>query len=302
MPKVSVIIPTYNNARFLAEGIDSVLNQTYKDIEVIVVDDGSTDETSDIARQYGDKVKYIRQENKGHAIARNVGLKASTGEYCAFLDADDVWYPEKTELQVRILDQEPQVGIVHCDQVNIDSKGVSLGKFVRNKRYLDGEIFKYLLLRKGHIGTSTALFRRKCFEQLGMLDETMREYGSEDREFWLRISKNYLIRYMEDALVNYRVLDNSLSRTRNIENMTQGRYIAIDKSVAGLKPEFYYNGILKRRAYGAIHRFLGDEYLYAKDFNYARKHYVKSISYTLFDFWSWINLIKSILKFKVRLN
>src|SRR5690349_3602213 len=109
MPKVSVIIPTYNRAQFIARAVDSVLEQTYKDFEIIVIDDGSSDNTQEILKAYEGKIRYVYQQNKGISAARNRGIQEAKGEYIAFLDSDDVWKPEKLSVQVAILDVNPHV-------------------------------------------------------------------------------------------------------------------------------------------------------------------------------------------------
>ena len=108
-PKVSVIIPTYQHADFVGEAIDSALAQTYTDYEIILVNDGSTDGTKEIAAEYRNQIKYIYQDNRGLPAARNTGILASKGEYMAFLDADDVWLPNKLKLEVEFLDMHPSV-------------------------------------------------------------------------------------------------------------------------------------------------------------------------------------------------
>jgi len=120
---ISVIIPAYNHARYLAEAIDSVLAQTYAPLEIIVVDDGSTDGTPAVAASYGDRIRYIRQENAGVGAARNNGIAAARGEYLAFLDSDDIWLPEKLEREIALFDADPQLGFVHCGVEKFDESG-----------------------------------------------------------------------------------------------------------------------------------------------------------------------------------
>src|SRR3989304_775382 len=115
MPRVSVIIPTFNCARFLGRAIDSALFQTYTDYEIIVVDDGSTDATGDVVERYASKIRYTYQSNKGVSSARNTALSNASGELIAYLDADDMWYPHKLESQVAFLDFHKDCGLVHSD-------------------------------------------------------------------------------------------------------------------------------------------------------------------------------------------
>ena len=128
-PTVSIIIPTYNRAHLIDRSIQSVLNQTYQDFELIVVDDGSTDNTEDIIRQFQEKdkrIKYIKHDkNKGGSAARNTGIKNSRGEYIAFQDSDDEWFPEKLEKQIEIIEcTDPKVGIVYSDMFKIYNKNI----------------------------------------------------------------------------------------------------------------------------------------------------------------------------------
>ena len=127
-PLVSVIIPNYNYGHFLAQSIDSVLAQTYPNIEIIVVDDGSSDDSAEVLMTYSDKIKWIKQSNQGVSAARNKGTAASKGELIAFLDADDVWLPEKIEKQVRVFHAENEIGLVHCGLVDFDDEGNLLSK------------------------------------------------------------------------------------------------------------------------------------------------------------------------------
>ena len=123
MCKVTVVIPVYNGGRYLRESIDSVLAQTFHDYEIVCVDDGSTDDSPVLLQEYGQRLRVVRQENSGQSAARNVGVKLARGEYIAFLDQDDVWYPSKVQNQVAVLDAEPDVVLVHCNFDRIDERG-----------------------------------------------------------------------------------------------------------------------------------------------------------------------------------
>ncbi|HEY2324319.1 MAG TPA: glycosyltransferase family A protein, partial [Thermoanaerobaculia bacterium] len=135
MKSVSVVIPSYNYARYLGEAIDSALAQTLPPLEVIVVDDGSTDETSEVLATYADRIRVLRQKNSGVAVARNSGIAAAHGEYVAFLDADDIWLPRKLELQMARFDES--IGLVHC--------GVEFGSNIQLPR-VEGDVADALLL------------------------------------------------------------------------------------------------------------------------------------------------------------
>jgi len=201
MCKVSVIIPTYNRADTLHLAIKSVLNQTFQDFEIIIVDDASKDNTQEIIRDFNDKrIKYIYHElNKGEAAARNTGVKNSSGEYIAFLDDDDEWLPEKLDMQVCILENSPlQVGCVHTAYLIIDkSNGMILDIGQPNVR---GNLFRELLIGN-YIGPSAVLLRRKCFEEVGLFDEDL-PY-CVDYDMWIRMAEKFDFEYIKEPLFKY---------------------------------------------------------------------------------------------------
>ncbi len=209
MPKVSVVIPAYNAERFVAKAIDSVLNQTYRDYEIIVVDDGSTDNTLEVLKSYGDKVRYVRQSNKGASAARNTGIRHANGKYIAFLDADDVWFSQKLEKQVKVLDERPEFGLVYSN-VEFPSRqnGVVQTQFDLKRPY-SGKILSKLIVMNA-IPTSTVVARKECFEKVGLFDESL--VASEDHDMWIRIATRYDATYLEDPLMMNGLHSGSLSR------------------------------------------------------------------------------------------
>ena len=183
-PKVSVIIPTYNRKGLVPEAIDSVIAQTYKDFEVIVIDDGSTDGTGKMLEEkYGDKIGYFYKENGGCASARNYGIRMARGEYISFLDSDDWYTPEKLEDQVRILDNNPQYGFVSSDIVYLDGGQKYLIKVSRPDK--NGKV-AYPLFLTTYFCLPASLFRRECFDKAGYFDESMRY--NEDTDLLLRMA------------------------------------------------------------------------------------------------------------------
>ncbi len=201
MPKVSVVIPTYNRARLLKRAIQSVLNQTYQDFEIIVVDDGSTDNTEEIVRSFGDpRIRYIGHgENKGEAAARNAGIKAARGKYIASQDSDDEWLPEKLEKQMETFQNaSPKVGVVYTGfwKIQGDKKIYCPFSAISPKE----DIIYDSLLKMNFIGTPATLIRKECFERVGMFNERLRNFV--DWEMWLRISKYYHFKYIKESLVN----------------------------------------------------------------------------------------------------
>lgn len=222
---ISVIIPTYNNAQFIRDAIDSVLSQTYKNYEILVIDDGSTDNTKEIIEKYnGKRIKYIYQENKGLAAARNTGIKASTGELVAFLDSDDMWLPEKLERQISIINGFPNVGLVGCGYYGIDESGKRV-KETKGRDYPDKELLlNNLMMRNVVTGSgSGVLAKKECFNKAGLFDESFR--STEDRDMWYRILKFYDLKFVSDYLVIIRVRRNSLSKNVAMMKFSQKKFI-----------------------------------------------------------------------------
>ncbi len=198
MPKVSVIIPTYNRERLISRALDSVLKQTFTDYEIIVVDDGSTDYTKDVLKKYEGRIRYFYQANSGISGARNRGLAEAKGEYIAFLDSDDAWLPEKLAMQVAILDRDPTVGIVYSKMMILNEEGTHCG-FKPNEP--TGRNFLELIEIRGDIATSTVMTRKACFDKVGNFDRDLPPM--EDFDMWLRISKFYKVHEAQNITLAY---------------------------------------------------------------------------------------------------
>ena len=204
MPTVSIIIAVYNCADYISQCIESALSQTYIDFEVIVIDGGSTDGTLEKLKPYLGKVKFMVQTGKGVSNARNEGIKASSGKYIAVLDADDYWLPEKLSVQVRYMEELPEMGMVFSDLYGLqEGDSISEPYFVRTgKIIIGGYIFEELLQGKFNVSTITTLTRRECFDKVGFFDESL--LYAEDTEFWLRLANRYPIGFINRPLAVYR--------------------------------------------------------------------------------------------------
>lgn len=212
--KVSVIIPTYNRAYVIARAVQSVLEQTYANFELLIVDDGSTDDTKQIIEYVDDdRIRYIcLEKNSGASHARNVGIQMAECEYIAFLDSDDEWMPEKLERQMQIIRQAPEtVGLVYCRMSGVNRKGeVSFCPDLDiAKERLEGNLFS-VLMKENMIGTPTVLVRKKCLEQSGGFDESLT--CIEDWELFLRIAQEWEIAIAEETLVRVHVSETSVSQ------------------------------------------------------------------------------------------
>lgn len=223
--KVSVIIPTYNRADLLPMTVESVFAQTYKNYEIIIVDDGSTDNTKEIVEPYLSKsnIRYFYQENRKQASARNNGIRNSEGEYIAFLDSDDLWHPEKLDLQVKVLEEHPEVGLVYSNQSLLQEDSSKDEVRYPPGVLKSGNIFKDLLIRKFYCSTSGLLVRKSVLDDVGFFDESLRN-ALEDWELSLRISKKYKAFCVDKPLFKRRlhveVLDNYFEvRINNHQNI-----------------------------------------------------------------------------------
>ena len=208
MPQVSVVISTYNSAQFLPTTVESVLAQTFKDYELIVVDDGSTDNTQQVLEPYQGRLKYIYQENKKYSRARNTGIRAASGQYVALLDSDDVWYPEKLAEQVAILEQHAEVTLIHCQAAYIDADGNPRrfqGKWIKGSHGDETVITDVTrdLFFGTLVTTSTAVLRRSTLDQVGLFDDT--HIHGEDWELWARMASKGPFAYIPKPLVKYRI-------------------------------------------------------------------------------------------------
>lgn len=206
MTKVSVITPVYNQDKFIQDAVDSVLNQTYKDFEIIVINDGSTDKTEEILREYGDKIRWKSQENQGHAVARNSGISVAKGEYFAFLDADDMCMPDRLELQVDYLDKHPAVGLVYTDYYQIDEEG-------EITKLISWSGNGALLIQQNYVPGSSCMCRSECLDTVGVFDaDTL---GSCDWDMWIRISERYPMHRIPKPLFKYRIHSKNTSLRPN---------------------------------------------------------------------------------------
>ena len=211
MPIISVIIPTYNSAKFIDAALESVFLQTFKDFEIIVVDDGSTDNTKELLKQYFKRIHYFYQQNKGPSAARNLGISKANGKLLAFLDADDLWLPEKLEKQVAVYNQKSNIGLVGCGYyVFNDSSNMHIE--VKGAVYHDkADILRDFKMRSVPTGSASGvLIPAECFKKVGCFDESLR--AAEDRDMWFRIIKEFDFEILHEPLVKIRKHDSNSSR------------------------------------------------------------------------------------------
>lgn len=221
MARVSVVMPAFNCALYVGRAVDSVLSQTYRDYELIVVDDGSTDNTADIVGRYEGKITYFYQNNSGVSAARNRALKDSGGEFIAYLDADDLWYPQKLERQIEFLDGHEECGLLHSEVSVIDEQDEIVHARFNSEtgRAVPQGYCKDDLLRRCHIQTPTVVERRKCIEKIGGFDERLPV--TQDYMRWIMIALDgWAFGYIDEPLAKYRWRAGSLmsSKRRVLED------------------------------------------------------------------------------------
>lgn len=277
MPKVSVIIPTHNRADLLKAAIQSVLDQTYPDFELLVCDDASKDHTRDVVAGFSDRrIRYTRyEENRGVVELRNNAVNDSNGDYIAFLDDDDEWLPDKLEKQVSLLDgSSAETGAVYTGAIFMDIKLGRQKVVIPRQR---GNIFRDLLFHD-FIVTSSLVVKKVCFEKAGLFDPEFK--SASDFDMWLRISGIFEFDCVEEPLVRYRVHQNSISN--NNLNVIRGLERLIIKHI-----DSFNNN---KSAYGNHLFKLGIAYCYSGNMSEGRKSLIKAIRLNPYDIRYYYNL------------
>lgn len=207
-PLITVITPTYNRAQFILDAVQSVVDQDYGNIQHIIVDDGSSDNTKDLINKFidDDVLEYYHQRNQGQSTARNVALSKAKGEYVCFLDSDNVWLPGKLREQVNYLTHHPDIDIVYGDKITIDEQGEEINRF--NMTRYSGYIAPQML-KDNCVSMNTAMVRRRCFDELGVMSGKRKV--ADDYDLWLRFSSKYKFFYIPKYFAKYRVMKDQIS-------------------------------------------------------------------------------------------
>lgn len=272
MPKVSIIIPTHNREKFIDETIQSVLDQTYKDFEIIVVDDGSTDGTKQKLEKFNSKIKLIEQSNLERAQARNNGVKNSNGVYIAFLDSDDLWLNNKLEKQIALLDTNKDLVLTYGQSLRINEQGQRTKPVKRQKEGYSGNIFEKLLLRN-LVVSATPIIRRETFEKTTGFDSKYIPY--EDWEFWLRLSLLGKFHFINEPLAYYRIHPTQSVKHAKASRIEQVTTLLLEDS---FKLKQIPNQI-KMKSLGLANLRFSYWYLIAKDVLIAKEKIKKAIEY-----------------------
>jgi glycosyltransferase involved in cell wall biosynthesis len=291
MPLVSAIVPVYNGARFLPAALDSALAQTLDDIEIIVIDDGSTDASGSIADDYAQhhpgKVVVVHQANGGLVVARNAGIAIARGRYIALLDADDEWLPQHLAACVDVMEKRSDVGLVHAniERINVDgSKRLAVKRFWTNE--LDP--FATVYLRREHVSCSTAVVRRDLIDRVGHFDVAFNRIGCEDRDMWLRCAAETGFVFIDDVHLRYRTHNENMSR--DFEKMQRARSMLVEKfsDTPRGRP-------LRRQAWAAMYYGMGDQWLDAGKRLPAARAYLNALRQRPNELRLWKALMRSLV-------
>jgi glycosyltransferase involved in cell wall biosynthesis len=276
MLRVSVVIPTYNRANLISEAIQSILDQTFQDYEIIIVDDGSTDNTKEIVQNFkNSRLRYICQRNSGVSVAQNTGTKLASGEYIAFLGSDDMLMRDALKKAVDILDAHPEVAFSYGQAYHMDEYGRILSLFTPTCKHScirDGRDEIKELMFCTHI--SAATIRRSCFDEIGGFNPA---FGvSEDLEMWIRLAKKWPVAYIAEPLIKYRVHANSIMRRINVHELERNKKLVLevifnDKNIG---PLFYY---LRNKAYSNLYLELADTAYSRREMKKARNYLFQAI-------------------------
>ena len=259
LPLVSIIIPNYNHAQYIEDAIHSVLRQTYRNVEIIVVDDGSRDNSREVIAAFGDTVRAIFQQNQGLSAARNTGLTASRGKFIGVLDADDMYEPDFVETLVTALQGQPEAGGIYCGYRFVDHLNQPLPQI--EAREIAPEKLYWALVDGNFLVPESMFVRKHCYDAVGFFDTSLR--ALEDLDMWLRITSRFKVIHTTKILTRHRILPGSMSTdpTRQFENRLQ-----VVKKNFGAEPaptgEWNED---QRRAFSRAYLVSAVEYLQAKN-------------------------------------
>ena len=276
MVKTSVIIPTYNRAELLDDCLSSIVSQDYNDYEIVLVDDGSTDGTSEVVDKFGEKVRYIRQNNTGVPGALNRGVREARGELIRFLASDDRLCPGALAKEATFMDANPEVGLLYSQAWQIDETGAITD--LRKPEFADDSYVRSGLdeirdlLFWDHITCSTVVVRKSCFDEAGLFDETLRPFG-EDWDMWMRIAKKHSVAYLAQPMASYLKHSGNISMTPDLAHMDHQRRKILDDAFANPAVAEHCRDI-RGRAYFMYHVDVAAMAYKSNEMGVARRHLI----------------------------
>jgi glycosyltransferase involved in cell wall biosynthesis len=269
---VSVVIPAFNAGRWIAGTLDSVYAQTFRDFEVVVVDDGSDDNTAEVLAACERGVRYIRKDNGGENSARNAGVREARGRYVAFVDADDFWMAEKLEQQIKVLEVDSDRAWVYSDAlIYEDDVAAIVGRIGRKTTLHSGDILEKLIL-SNFIAMSTSVVRRSAFDAVGAFDESLRQGG--DWDMWLRLAAKYSAFVVDQPLTVYRRHLSSATGVMDLPRRLTDLFKVLDRALV-LEPERL--GPLKDRAVANLYAGHAQWLLRRGDISLAREAALQAV-------------------------
>lgn len=291
MPRVSIIIPTLNDGEYISDALRSVFAQTYRDFETVVVDGGSDDGTWEILEENRSRLEFFRQKGKGVSQAKNEAIGKARGEYIAFLDGDDLWYPDKLRIQIEFLDDHPEFGFSSSDVDFFNEGGIIIkGAISREKEPHSGYVFDDMF-KNNFISSATIILRRGCFEKAGFFDEEI--FYAEDTDMWLRVAKDFQLGYIPTSLAKYRVHPGA--RTQEFIKH-YGSLAGIYRKLNALYPDYFEERkALLKTAYFNLYRRWGYRHFESGEYRRARRQYFKALRNRPVSLLAWKYLLATFL-------
>lgn len=288
MPRVSVIIATFNGSLYIADAVDSVLKQTFPDYEIIVVDDGSTDVTPEILARYGSKLRIIRQQNRGGVAARNRGYRAAKGSYIVLLDHDDRLLPDHLALLSSYLDAHPEFGVAYGDTHLINSQGRRIRLLSRTHPPASGWVFDDLVYRN-RISVNAAMVRRDCVDEVGGLHVEGINYIA-DWDLWVRLAEKFPFHYVGMPVAELRFHDRMSRKSFPSEFLLEEAISTFERFM--VMPSFASVSV---RARGECYWGCGYRLVLVGDWRRGQYYLLKAVYLDPFNVKVWLVLVSSIV-------
>ncbi len=294
MPLVSVVLTSYNHAPYLPQAIESALGQTLREVEIIAIDDASTDGSQEVLRRYADRLRVVLHDtNRGTYATLNEGIALTSAPHIAILNSDDVWLPDKLQKQVAVLESDPRVGLVHTGFLVIDAQGHPIEGNPLGIRFHpnpQGDLLAELLTRNLFI-TSSVMFRRECVERCGQFEEHL--FGMGDWDLWLRIAEHYLIGYVSESVTLYR-LHGQNTMYQSARMLADDLWIHEERIRKRIPELLKHDGWHMRRAIGVAMAALGVIYARMGQRGEAREAFWQSLRYYPWRLKTWLRLLSSL--------